>query len=202
MFSYFILFYYLFIYYLFILFYYFILFNCFHISNFLFCYIFYGTCCDVKNAYLIKIRSVFQPLWQHLHCKVNWTILYSFSGFWWWWYFVLRSVGITFLVYALLSLVPRYGLNISSFADDFDNLKFYLFWQLFDYWRGMIGFCYEFSKFQVTSMKFIIVSSRSCSLNMTKKLAEQKNGTNIRMQTPTQIHAFQLWHKGLTWVVI
>ena len=31
--------------------------------------------------------------------------------------------------------------------------------------------------------------------------AEQKNGTDIKMQTPKQVHAFQVWHKGQTSVV-
>ena len=66
------------------------------------------------NAYLIEVGSAFQLSRQHLHCMMDWTILYSFPGFWWRWYFVLCSVGIAFCVYTLLSLVPHCTVWLSS----------------------------------------------------------------------------------------
>ena len=74
--------------------------------------IFYGTCCEVGNAYLIKTGSFFQLLWQHLQCMVGWAILHSFSGFWWWWYFMFFRIA--FRVYTLFSLVPHCIASLSS----------------------------------------------------------------------------------------
>ena len=65
-------------------------------------------------GYVMK-TSVFQLLWDNLHCMLDWTILYFSSSFWWWCYFDLcSSVGIAFRVYNLLSLVPPCMVWLSS----------------------------------------------------------------------------------------
>ena len=93
-----------------------------------FCQTFYGTCCEVGNAYLIKTGSVFQLLWQHLHCMVELTLnkfLYCFL--------VVVVFCLLFCWYQIPCLYPAFVsaslcdkiefLNISLPASDCDNLN-------------------------------------------------------------------------------